>query len=102
MLIDEIEAECEKAKHQAYAICFNAKLPIEDRAEAYVKVLIAQYVRSFRAYPRNHVSFSVYISMRLLDSDHILHAGEEVYRFLVNYYGINAGIEPGSSYYKGE
>lgn len=94
--------EREKMKRQAYSVIKNNVAPFQDKLKAAKVILKAYFSRSLEGndFNLNHPLFPEYASMLLNQTNTEKSMPMQVYKALVEEYGIKPGIKNGSSYWE--
>lgn len=91
----------EALKREAHLAIRKKELPVTKRAAAAITVMRAWFSRSVRTnkYRLNHPALPEYVGMILNHGQRYSIVKGEVYWYLVDQYGIMAGMQAGSSYW---
>lgn len=93
-------AENERIKAQGRNICHDLSRSLEERYEAQIEVLRCLFSKSVASngYNLTHVSFDEYIAMMLGNKTYRANLDDELYKRLVDTFGVSSGIDSGSIY----
>lgn len=93
-------AENERIKAQGRNICQDLSHSLEERYTAQLEVLRCLFSKSVASsgYNLKHVSFNEYVAMMLGNKTYRKNLDDNLYKSLVNAFGVSAGIDSGTVY----